>query len=549
MRTCSTYWILVLALALLSCAKEETEAVRHEILAYAGEDASVKTVLNPADDSQILWSPAEHVSVFVGKKSYEYIGTNSTAAPSTTFTGPGPADLGTFIMLSPYNSQASHSSGKVRTSLPAAQTGRAGGFANGTLVLAGRSSTNSVTCKHVCGGLRFQVSRNDISAVSIRGNKGEKIAGDFLFSFGLGFGFGLNSSNTPIAEEGTEEIVTLTAPGGHFEVGKYYYIVILPTVFSDGFTLTAEAGGQVGELRFDTSINCRPGVFKNITGNLNERMTWSFPGSQPYYGPQNSFCIRPAQTLSFDIHPRLIFGSWQRSGLPVLADEANGAEVLWGGSSITSATVAGGKLTVKASGTPGSALVAIKKGSTILWSFLIWVTESAPEELELPTGKKILPPLGGNLYFQWGRKDPLKSDGASVANRGEDGLVYSIAHPQEYIKGAGSVPDWFCSTSACRDDSLWGDGGAKTVWDPCPEGYRVPSEADFTHVNLDYNYLINNFQELGYRHDNAFYPYGRTYWTRTAAEYYSTALDDASSTRFLIGQTRNIACPVRCVKE
>ena len=34
---------------------------------------------------------------------------------------------------------------------------------------------------------------------------------------------------------------------------------------------------------------------------------------------------------------------------------------------------------------------------TILWSYLIWVTAEAPSGI-------VLPPLGGQLYFQWGRK-------------------------------------------------------------------------------------------------------------------------------------------------
>lgn len=84
----------------------------------------------------------------------------------------------------------------------------------------------------------------------------------------------------------------------------------------------------------------------------------------------------------------------------VAADVPDAAYVLWGNGSISSAALADGKLTVTASDTPGSAQVAIKKGGTmgtVLWSYLIWVTAEAPSGI-------VLPPLGGQLYFQWGRK-------------------------------------------------------------------------------------------------------------------------------------------------
>ena len=128
-------------------------------------------------------------------------------------------------------------------------------------------------------------------------------------------------------------------------------------------------------------------------------------------------------------------------------------------------------------------------------------------------------------------------------------LAYSIAHPDTFIKGADMARDWYCASTSSQDATLWGNGGRKTVWDPCPEGYRVPSEADFTHVDFDYGYLLDIFAELGYLHDNGFYGTWRSYWTRTPAGGSATALDDGSDPEVFLGQTRNIAAPVRCIKE
>lgn len=188
------------------------------------------------------------------------------------------------------------------------------------------------------------VNRDDITAVSIRGNNGEKIAGDFRFRF--------TAEDTPVAEAGTEECVTLKAPGGHFEMGTLYYIVILPTVFSKGFTLTADNGTQVGAYCVNSEVTFTAGVFKNVTGNLNERMAWTTSSSQVYYGRETSFCLQPGETIRFDVSPRKIYGTWQRSGLPASASIPDEAEVLWGGGFISSVWFYANELAITASSTP-----------------------------------------------------------------------------------------------------------------------------------------------------------------------------------------------------
>ena len=403
----------------------------------------------------------------------------------------------------------------------------------------------TISLNHLCSGLRFMVNRNDIKAVTIRGNSGEKFAGDFRFRF--------TSEDTPVVEAGTEECVTLTpSSGSTFEAGTLYYIIILPTVFTKGFTLTAEGGSQVGELRFASSVTFTAGQFKNVTGHLNERMTWTTPPSQVYYGHENSFSLRPGNTISFDVNPRKIYGTWQRSGLPASASFPDEAEVLWGGGAISSASVNDGKLIVTASETPGSALVAIKdKYNTILWSYLIWVTESAPAETTLPGGARVLPPLGGNCYFQWGRKDPLLSSADRVTDSGSGSLAFSILHPAEYIN-RNSNYDWIADV----DWTLWGDDAAKTVWDPCPAGYRVPAKDDFSGITE--SFLTGNFEALGYIADNGYKNYtDYCYWTRSTAiqgterklSWCLSWYPGTSEADILLKDYRYMAYPVRCVKE
>ena len=153
---------------------------------------------------------------------------------------------------------------------------------------------------------------------------------------------------------------------------------------------------------------------------------------------------------------------------------------------------------------PGNALIAVKDASdAILWSWHIWIpaTEVKVWDSEAFCGAKMMDrnlgalvdtgasgdvdPLSIGLCYQWGRKDPFpgatefaKSPaGAKVAGTAwtyHQELIttdYSIAHPTEYA----SVPEvddgvW----NADDPQDLWNADNKKTIYDPCPPGYRVP---------------------------------------------------------------------------
>ena len=92
------------------------------------------------------------------------------------------------------------------------------------------------------------------------------------------------------------------------------------------------------------------------------------------------------------------------------------------------------------------------------------------------------------LMYQWGRKDPfIGSDGtgntkdnkifnstggayAQSPTAGPTTLANSVQHPGSFITSSG---DWLSS----QNDDLWSGktaGTAKSVFDPCPPGWRVP---------------------------------------------------------------------------
>jgi len=108
------------------------------------------------------------------------------------------------------------------------------------------------------------------------------------------------------------------------------------------------------------------------------------------------------------------------------------------------------------------------------------------------------------LYYQWGRKDPFPGLKSFIINNGEatsgvinepynalgnplamvygdtvpNGLEVSVKNPFVFYKGSkNNKYDWYSYTPGKVDDSLW--GVVKTIYDPCPSGWRVPNDATF----------------------------------------------------------------------
>ena len=195
--------------------------------------------------------------------------------------------------------------------------------------------------------------------------------------------------------------------------------------------------------------------------------------------------------------------------------------------------------------TPGNCYVAVyNSDGTILWSWLIWATET-PDEITyegLTIMDRNLAAIGtGNgqcrgLMYEWGRKDPFPSPSAGsytpnnfVPENGESfkvipvtaegkSVTYSVENPTTYF-GWWSLAYWQVE-SEWTPYMWWKD--AKTIYDPCPPGWKVPSKDEMelvvnsdVNVNLPGNGFIGNaqtpFTSSVYGNPGNYY-----YWTSTA---------------------------------
>lgn len=98
------------------------------------------------------------------------------------------------------------------------------------------STSRNLKFRNICGGVSFTVANTGISSVDFSGNGGEPLAGNVKVK--------LNEKGNPVCEVVNDSdlcsSVSLNAPDVEkgFEVGKKYYIDLLPCALSKGFTMT-----------------------------------------------------------------------------------------------------------------------------------------------------------------------------------------------------------------------------------------------------------------------------------------------------------------------
>ncbi len=281
----------------------------------------------------------------------------------------------------------------------------------------------------------------------------------------------------------------------------------------------------------------------------------------------------------------------------------------------------------------GNAVIAAYSGEgqtgTILWSWHIWATDYDPDTPSNGTTYSVTN-SGGHVYtfmdrnlgattatvgeqttmglhYQWGRKDPFPSS-ASVSSNVEptvytaDGssisildleqtvdvannLANSILHPDVFYKGIDNSStgyDWYTSTNSTssQNGALWGGSfvsapSDKTIFDPCPAGWRVPAwEVGYSpwsalgangtaisSVGIFANYGVTwtaitagYWPAAGYRYCISG-PLGLTgsngyYWSASPNSYYGYDMDFYSSyVNPSNNHSRAFGYSVRCVKE
>lgn len=179
----------------------------------------------------------------------------------------------------------------------------------------------------------------------------------------------------------------------------------------------------------------------------------------------------------------------------------------------------------------GNVVVGIKKKgeSDYLWSWHLWLTDEpqlVAGFMDRNLGAESATATDGaktrGLYYQFGRKDPFvgsteiydingtsKSTGATIAT-GKVTFAKAVQTPATFYTYGSGNNDWASPnnyTSKNWNDISESDG--KTFFDPCPEGWRLPTKAEYSNfstttftwdaTNSGRTYNGNWFPAAGYR--------------------------------------------------
>ena len=156
-------------------------------------------------------------------------------------------------------------------------------------------------------------------------------------------------------------------------------------------------------------------------------------------------------------------------------------------------------------------------------------------------------------------------------------LVNSIASPTSIIQANSSPYDWYTLESEGDDigDDRWDDAGAKTAFDPCPRGWRVPVSEPFESAwdgcvaatgnwNTGFTWLdpdTGYWPAAGYRSSNGSWDYNGVigyYWAASPVHEEGIVGKESAGSGFyfqsdtaLSGYTqyRITVMSLRCVKE
>ena len=344
----------------------------------------------------------------------------------------------------------------------------------------------------------------------------------------------------------------------------------------------------------------------------------------------NSYIMTPSSILNMPVNVRGNGGDVADTELSTSISPVS-VGVLWETSPglISLGEISDNKVRITTSAESGNAVIAAYDiNSQILWSWHIWVTDYDPDtesngrtytiinEANVPytfmdRNLGALSATAGDpgtfgLSYQWGRKDPFPTSASLIddieptiydaSGAGSDNMVVkelvsaasnlsnAILNPLTYYYGATVVAedesfitydDWYSSTPGTHNSALWGGASretptAKTIFDPCPAGWRVPvwkaTASPWSAFTIE-NFAWTTTGNYGRTYtDGAFYPaegyrkndsgilskasFRGHYWTGTfnndQAHILSFNRDNVTP-----GGRSDLSsnCSVRCVKE
>ena len=302
---CKAIAVCAAALLLAACSNKEettlTDGIKAPVIYATNEmDPQSRSSLSVDGDGvgTIYWNPGDEINIFYGTTSTHYTSTNienvTTAVFSTTdIIGSTESASENSWGLYPYDEDAICSGTSVSTTLPATQYAVAGSFDDDLYITLAHSNNTNLRFYNVCGGIKFSLSRNDITSITFSGNNNEDIAGDISLDF-------VDDLPNVSIISGAKTITVTPKVGSAFENGEYYYIILRPVMLSEGFTMTftTTSGDSASFVYSKGPVTIKRSVFGKKE-NMDSFVVLPPPSNQIWYTSSDGNIVTPAKETGY----------------------------------------------------------------------------------------------------------------------------------------------------------------------------------------------------------------------------------------------------------
>lgn len=506
-----------------SCTAELEESTLVRETLNVSFDPETRIQLN--ESQKTVWNKGDQVSVYNYSNANERwdfkgeTGSRSGIIQRYDILAGSPIDR--IIIAYPYRSDyvLNTAESSISTVFSARQTYAEGSYGIGENIMISSGTSTDFVLRNVFGLLKIQlVGTGCIKEIMLYDNNREQLNGSIDVNYEtLGVTFS-EITTSPGSESGDGDVsgsmvdnITLTLDCGEEGVAlnpatsTAFYIAVLPRTFKNGFTI--KVTGTDGTTMEKSTAN-EVVIERNRIKPFAELQFNEGEGGEVGYtnlsanGTANSYIVYEAGDYKFST----VQGNSSTSVGAVAV-----AEVLWEtfgtnvtpnvGDLVSDVTYSDGYISFKASDKKGNASIAAKDGSgKILWSWHIWMTDKPEDQVyKNNAGTMMDRNLGATsatpgdvgalgLLYQWGRKDPFLGSSSISSNSrakstlnswstiestaSEGTIAYAITHPTSFFYYNSSNHDWYYTGDNNTDNTRW--QSYKTVYDPCPIGYRVP---------------------------------------------------------------------------
>jgi len=500
-----------------------------------------KTTLGESDEfghRKLLWNPADSIAIATGdwySSINKFVNTNTETSEKGVFEGSA-SDTETYYAMYPYSSENDpmmnpalyYSNNTFYFSLPSVQKYAEGTFASDVnFMVAKAEKGEDLQFKNLCGILVIKITGEEtiksisISAKDETGNQA-KLSGPHSVT--------MDYVEAPVLtpRENASAMITIDCGDGvaiNSAEPTPFYVVLPPGTYTDLMVTIGTADGKMMLKEGKNHLNINRAEYITA-GTLAFEAEIAIDLSSK--GTSNCYIVSEPGVYSFDAGTigNGEFGIIETGGvLPYHTTDASinpsSAEILW----CTNGCVTGATFSSKdkrvsfvANGEEGNALIAVKDSEgKILWSWHIWATDTPQDQLYVNTAGSytvmdrnlgaIRADAGssdaeiresiGNMY-QWGRKDPFHA--VRAENESNWTKYFNTVNTRITIAESIEMPTTITSGNSDWEKNstsmLW-NSTQKTIYDPCPVGYRVPVSEIWTGFTTTGEY-VDRASEINY---------------------------------------------------